>query len=111
MRKELFRWWSITIAVLGIPVGILMTGMGIYAFLIGNDFKNRGQMGIEFIVEWRHERFPICDSEFGGMVHFMDRDGKHWGPRRVYEEVKAYWERNRDASSVSAELHRIAPGT
>jgi len=47
MRKEFFRWWSITIMVLGVPIGIFMTGAGVWRFL--GDVRLSARV---FIVVW-----------------------------------------------------------
>jgi hypothetical protein len=167
MRKELFRWWSITVAVVAVPLGIFMMGTLIWLFLNDNtlsgriaagvgtaivaswttfvaatpwlrrrskmrpliiiddaglwlrsvgelmpwseiqsvEWKNDGRY-INIIVAWRHERYRVE----GWMM--MDGDGKHWGPRRIYKEVRACWEQNRHPSSVSAASDQAAlPGT
>jgi hypothetical protein len=36
-------------------------------------------------------------------VCLMDTDGRRWLTKSIYKETKAYWERNRRASSVSDE--------
>jgi hypothetical protein len=50
VRIELFAWRSATIAIVMVPVGVFMTALGVWAFLVGPPSQNL--FGPAFLVVW-----------------------------------------------------------
>jgi hypothetical protein len=58
--------------------------------------ERRGRIGADIVVVRGQERYML--SRCG--LWLMDGNGKHWSPRRVYDELTAYWVRNSSASDA-----------
>jgi hypothetical protein len=58
--------------------------------------ERRGRIDADIIVVRRQARYML--SRCG--LWLMDGNGKHWSPRRIYNELTACWERNSSASDV-----------
>jgi hypothetical protein len=60
-------------------------------------------------VVYRHERHSLPSSSRWQPLNLMDSDGHRAWNSSVCKEIKACWERNRDASAVSVESDQVAP--